>query len=158
MSEARQRAREIVTKAWDRAPHLQLEEVLVDLITEALEAREPRLSVNIDTIIAQAQNLPPGCKANEGEQVTVYRTPLKIGLERALNQGVPEFVIEALREIEAKKSQTLLHRCCVDNACEKASSDDGRIEANCTHQLGVNRGFSECASIAADCLEKLGVK
>lgn len=59
-------------------------------------------------------------------------------------------LVEMLEEISKKEGMTLLHDCCVNNSCREVPG-----EARCTHQLGVNRGFNECANMARTALAKV---
>lgn len=57
-----------------------------------------------------------------------------------------------LKDIQAKAEMTMLSDCCVDKTCRPAYAHDGKQVAYCTHQYGVNRGYSECASMSSDAL------
>ena len=54
---------------------------------------------------------------------------------------------EALKTIQAREGATMLGHCCVHNTCRETFDSDGN-EYGCSHQYGVLRGFSECASEA----------
>ena len=60
-------------------------------------------------------------------------------------------LIETLEEISEKDGFTLFAECCIDKSC-KPELRDGKGIANCTHQSGVARGFSECARIAKEAI------
>lgn len=61
-----------------------------------------------------------------------------------------EKAVLGLESIDAKKGMTLLHNCCVEKYCTPVPGECG-----CTHQLGVSRGYDECASIAEDTLKEI---
>lgn len=54
----------------------------------------------------------------------------------------------ALKEITEKDGMTMLGECCPTRFCSPHTEGHA-----CTHQYGVARGFSECASIARTALE-----